>query len=117
MALQHCHNRMIGYSPAEILYKVSKFDILSRALKINFNDVVKKSDLERKVAINNVNKKRKKLDLSIGSIVYRRNEICNKGEGNWVGPYTLKEKLNDHKIIIENGFHTIRMNMRKVRPF
>ncbi|KAG0435873.1 Transposon Tf2-6 polyprotein, partial [Dictyocoela muelleri] len=112
--LRNSYNRMIGYSPNEIIFNYNELDPLKREVKFDLNQVVKFSDLNKSKSVENMNKIKKKHLFNINDFIFIKNDISSKEDLKWKGPFRITQ-IRSNYVFIEGKKEPI--NFRRIRPW
>ncbi|KAG0441667.1 Transposon Tf2-6 polyprotein [Dictyocoela muelleri] len=112
--LINSYNRMIGCSPIEIIREYSELDLLRRNYKINLEEIIRRSDINKNKSVKYKNKNKRKYSFKIGDKIFIKVKETSKDSLKWIGPFEIS-KLKPNYLYVHEREAPI--NFRNVRPW
>jgi transposase InsO family protein len=114
--LNYSTNRTTKYSPFEIIYKHSPFDILRRKLQNVQEEQCSRTNasIEREVARRNKN--RVKHLYITNDLVYKKNFSPDKLDDKWLGPFKILNVINENMVEIQEVGKSTLQNVKNLKP-
>lgn len=118
--IRHCYNyhRGLRSSPAEILHSKHPLNPNKEKTTAEIKDLLQHNQEERIKELKQENKHRDcRKEYKIGDMVYARSHKQGKMKPLWSGPYRIEEiQRNRMTVILSNNKHSVRTNIRHIRP-